>query len=51
MGENLIRDTDNQEGHYKEIGEEGSVSNILQVGWKVNVGRYFKFIVRGDYSA
>lgn len=51
MGENLIRDTDNQEGHYKEIGEEGSISNILQVGWKVNVGRYFKFVVRGDYNA
>lgn len=51
MGERLIKNTSDVEGHYNEVGDAGSVSNKIQVGWKVNIGRYFDFVVRGDYSA
>lgn len=51
MGERLIKNTSDVEGHYNEVGDTGSVSNKIQVGWKVNIGRYFDFVVRGDYSA
>lgn len=51
MGERLIKNTSDVEGHYNEVGDAGSISNKIQVGWKVNIGRYFDFVVRGDYSA
>lgn len=49
-GERLIRNTINVEGHYNEIGEEGNISNQIQVGWDITEGRYFDFVVRGEYN-
>lgn len=46
MGERLIKNTKTREGHYNEIGEEGSISNQIQVGWNINAGSYFDFILR-----
>lgn len=47
-------------GHYKEIGEVGSISNTIQLDstnadgtseeWQVDVGEYFEFVVRGEYN-
>ncbi len=46
MGERLIKNTKTREGHYNEIGEEGSISNQIQVGWNINAGSYFDFILK-----
>lgn len=56
MGERLIKTTNTQEGHYKEIGADGSISNALQLdGWSAgdltDITEYFEFVVRGDYNA
>lgn len=39
-------------GHYKEIGDVGSISNTIQLdnwGCTANVDEYFDFVVRGEY--
>ena len=51
MGERLIRTTDTVEGNYKEIGDTGSISNIIQLdGWSAgdltDITEYFEFVVR-----
>lgn len=49
MGEKLIKDI-----HYKEIGDEGTISNTIQFfDWGMNVptGRTIEFVVRGEYNA
>ena len=51
MGERLIKTTDDIEGNYKEIGETGSISNIIQLdGWSAgdltDIAEYFEFVVR-----
>lgn len=51
MGERLIRTTDTIEGNYIEIGETGSISNIIQLdGWSSgdlkDITEYFEFVVR-----
>ena len=55
MGELLILSSDDAgtDGHYKEIGESGSISNQIKTttDWGAETGEYFEFIVRGDYSA
>ena len=46
MGEKLVKDE-----HYIEVGDEGTVSNIIQFydwGQSVPVDRLIEFIVRGD---
>lgn len=58
MGEKLRKSTEEQEGHYKEIGTEGEISNIIQFhNWgeegnymNVPINRFIEFKVRGDYS-
>ncbi len=60
MGEKLIKTTSEHVGHYKEIGEVGSISNTIQLDsinedgtseeWQVNAGEYFEFVVRGEYN-
>lgn len=48
QGENLIKDV-----HYKEIGNEGTISNKIQFydwGQAVPANRVIKFVVRGVYS-
>ncbi len=60
MGEKLIKTTSENAGHYKEIGEVGTISNTIQLDsinadgtveeWQVDAGEYFEFAVRGEYN-
>lgn len=60
MGEKLIKTTSEHAGHYKEIGEIGSISNTIQLdnvnedgsveNWQADIGEYFEFVVRGEYN-
>lgn len=53
MGERLTKAIDNDtQGHYYEVGEEGSISNKLKLtqDWNADIGEYFEFIVRGEYD-
>lgn len=55
MGEKLIKadPTNNIDGHYIEVGENGTVSNKIQFynwGQSVPIGRTIEFIVRGVYE-
>lgn len=54
MGELLRLSSDDvgTDGHYKEIGESGSISNQIKTttDWGIEVGRYFDFVVKGEYS-
>ncbi len=54
MGELLRLSSDDAgtDGHYREIGESGSMSNQIKTttDWEIPVGRYFDFVVRGEYS-
>lgn len=52
----LFKTTDTKEGNYKEIGEVGSISNVIQLDgtsktWSIPAGYYFDFVVRGEYNA
>ena len=48
----LSSDDAGTDGHYREIGENGSISNQIKTtaDWGVEVDRYFDFVVRGEYS-
>ena len=49
MGEKLIKDI-----HYKEVGTDGAVSNIIQFydwGQSVPIGRTIEFVVRGVHTS
>lgn len=48
----LSSDDAGTDGHYKEVGESGSISNQIKTttDWGIEVDRYFDFIVRGEYS-
>lgn len=55
LGENLRKTTSSIKGHYKEVGQVGSISNVIQLdGWSAgdlaNIDEYFEFIIRGEYS-
>lgn len=53
-GERLLLSSDSvgTNGHYLEVGENGSISNIIKIteDWSCKIGDYFEFIVRGEYS-
>lgn len=53
-GERLLlsSDTAGTNGHYQEVGETGSISNIIKIteDWSCKMGDYFEFIVRGEYT-
>lgn len=53
-GERLLlsSDTAGTNGHYQEVGETGSISNIIKIteDWSCKIGDYFEFIVRGEYT-
>ena len=55
MGELLVLSSDDAgtDGHYREIGEANTVSNQIKttIDWGCDVGEYFEFVVRGEYSA
>lgn len=53
MEDKLVKTTDDLEGHYKEVGEVGSISNKIQFdrwGQAVPINRTIEFIVRGNYN-
>lgn len=54
MGELLILSSDDAgtDGHYREVGQANSVSNQIKTttDWGCDVGEYFEFVVRGEYS-
>lgn len=47
LGEKLIKSTDTIEGHYKEVGTNGSASSAIQLtdDWSASAGDYFDFII------
>lgn len=53
-GERLILSSDNAgtDGHYREVGTANSISNKIKTttDWSLDVGDYFEFVVRGEYS-
>lgn len=48
----LSSDDAGTDGHYREVGEANAVSNQIKTttDWEIPVGRYFDFVVRGEYS-
>lgn len=54
MGELLTISSDDAgtDGHYREVGEANTVSNQIKTtsDWGCDVGEYFEFVVRGEYS-
>lgn len=55
MGEKLVkaRPDQSQDGHYIEVGSNGSISNQIQlynIGQSVPVGITFGFVVNGKYE-
>ena len=55
-GEKLIKSIqeNGEDGHYKEVGETGSISNKILIGsteYTIDVGDCFEFIVRGNFDA
>ena len=53
-GERLLlsSDTAGTNGHYQELGETDSISNIIKIteDWSCKIGDYFEFVVRGEYT-
>lgn len=53
-GENLILSSDDvgTDGHYREVGEAGTISNQIKttIDWGLSSGDYLEFIVRGVWS-
>ena len=55
-GEKLIKSIqeNGEDGHYKEVGETGSISNKILIGsteYTIDVGDCFEFVVRGNFDA
>lgn len=53
-GENLIACStydDNTTGHYSEVGDKNTVSNMIKLtsDWNLSSGDYLEIIVRGEY--
>lgn len=48
----LSSDDAGTDGHYREVGQANAVSNQIKTttDWEIPVGRYFDFVVRGEYS-
>ena len=53
-GERLLLSSDEAgtDGHYLEVGDADSISNQIKIttDWSLDVGDYFEFVVRGEYS-
>lgn len=53
-GERLLLSSDEQgtNGHYCEVGEANSISNVIKttIDWKCKTNDYFEFIIRGEYT-
>ena len=54
MGELLTISSDDTgtDGHYREVGQANEVSNQIKTtsDWGAEIGEYFEFVVRGEYS-
>ena len=54
MGQLLLLSSDDvgTDGHYREVGTSGSLSNKIKLttDWSADKGEYFKFIVKGAYE-
>lgn len=54
-GEKLLLSSDDSgtDGHYREVGSSGSISNKIKLttDWSAEKGDYFEFVVRGEYYA
>ena len=54
MGQLLLLSSDDAgtDGHYREVGTSGSLSNKIKLttDWSADKGEYFKFVVKGVYE-
>lgn len=54
MGQLLLLSSDDvgTNGHYREVGTSGSLSNKIKLttDWSADKGEYFKFVVKGVYT-
>ena len=54
MGQLLLLSSDDAgtNGHYREVGTSGSLSNKIKLttDWSAEQGEYFKFVVKGVYT-
>lgn len=54
MGQLLLLSSDDvgTDGHYREVGTSGSLSNKIKLttDWSAETGEYFKFMVKGVYT-
>ena len=54
MGQLLLLSSDDAgtDGHYREVGTAGSLSNKIKLttDWSADKGEYFKFVVKGVYE-
>ena len=54
MGQLLLLSSDDAgtNGHYREIGTSGSLSNKIKLttDWSAETGEYFKFVLKGVYE-
>lgn len=54
MGQLLLLSSDDAgtDGHYREVGTSGSLSNKIKLtmDWSADKGEYFKFVVKGVYT-
>ena len=54
MGQLLLLSSDDAgtDGHYREVGTSGSLSNKIKLtmDWSAETGEYFKFVVKGVYE-
>ena len=54
MGEKLLLSSDDagSDGHYREVGEANAISDQIKLtrDCGCDVGEYFEFVVKGEYS-
>ena len=54
MGQLLLLSSDDAgtDGHYREVGTSGSLSNKIKLttDWSAEQGEYFKFVIKGVYE-
>ena len=54
MGQLLLLSSDDAgtNGHYREVGTSGSLSNKIKLttDWSAETGEYFKFVLKGVYE-
>ena len=54
MGQLLLLSSDDAgtDGHYREVGTSGSLSNKIKLttDWSAETGEYFKFVLKGVYE-